>query len=121
MVRRDGTQLWVREKAVKTTRNGRELVDGIFEDVTERRLAQDRLAAAEQRTHDLVEQVPAVLYEELPGSVSETSYVSLQIRELLDVSPETYIEDPSWWLDHLHPDDRDRMVEEADAYATTPG
>ena len=121
MVRRDGTELWVREKAVKTTRDGRELVDGIFEDVTERRLAQDRLAAAEQRTHDLVEQVPAVLYEELPGAASVTSYVSPQIRELLDVSPEAYIEDPNWWLDHLHPDDRDRMVEEADAYLNHPG
>jgi len=121
MVRRDGTELWVREKAVKTTRGGRALVDGIFEDVTERRLAQDRLAAAEQRTHDLVEQVPAVLYEELPGATGMTSYVSPQIRELLDVSPEAYIEDPNWWLDHLHPDDRDRMVEEADEYTTHPG
>ncbi len=121
MVRRDGTELWVREKAVKTTRGGRALVDGIFEDVTERRLAQERLAAAEQRTHDLVEQVPAVLYEELPGATGLTSYVSPQISELLDVSPEVYIEDPNWWLDHLHPDDRDRMVEEADAYRDHPG
>ena len=121
MVRRDGTERWVREKAVKTTREGRALVDGIFEDVTERRLAQERLAAAEQRTHDLVEQVPAVLYEELPGATGETSYVSPQIRELLDVSPETYIEEPTWWVDHLHPEDRDRMVEEADAYTNQPG
>ncbi len=121
LVRRDGTELWVREKAVKTTRDGRMLVDGIFEDVTERRLAQDRLAAAEQRAQDLVEQVPAVLYEELPGSVSVTSYVSPQIRDLLDVSPEAYIEDPNWWLDHLHPEDRDRMIEEADAYLNHSG
>jgi PAS domain S-box-containing protein len=121
VVRRDGAELWLREKAVATTRDGRALVDGIFEDVTERRLAQDRLAAAEQRTHDLVEQVPAVLYEELPGARGVTSFVSPQIRELLDVSPETYMEDPNWWVDHLHPDDRVRMVEEADAYLEHPG
>jgi PAS domain S-box-containing protein len=77
-------------------------------------------AVAQQRMHDLVELVPAVLYEEQPGATGPTSFVSPHIGELLDVSPEDYIADPSWWIDHLHPDDRARMVEDADTYRRNP-
>ena len=115
MVRRDGGESWVREQAAATTRQGHLHVDGIFEDVTDRRLAQDRLAAAEQRTRDLIEQVPAIFYEEEPGAAGVTSYVSPQIMELLGVSPETYVADRNWWIDHLHPEDRDRVLPEDDA------
>jgi PAS domain S-box-containing protein len=112
MVRRDGRVLWVREKAAVTIHRGRMHVDGIFEDVTERRLAQDQLAAAEQRTRHLVEQVPAVFYEERPGVTGARFYVSPQIRQILGVSAEGYIRDERWWVDHLHPEDRDRTVAE---------
>lgn len=112
MVRRDGSVLWVREKAAVTMHEGRTHVDGIFEDVSERRFAQDQLAAAERRIRQLVEQVPAVFYEELPGVTGATFYVSPQIRQIFGVSPEDYIRDERWWVDHLHPDDRDRTVDE---------
>ena len=112
MVRRDGSVLWVREKAAVTMHEGRTHVDGIFEDVSERRFAQDQLAAAERRIRQLVEQVPAVFYEELPGVTGATFYVSPQIRQIFGVPPEDYIRDERWWVDHLHPDDRDRTVDE---------
>jgi PAS domain S-box-containing protein len=112
MVRRDGSVLWVREKAAVTTREGRVHIDGIFEDISERRFAQDQLAAAEQRVRQLVEHVPAVLYEKRPGVTGATFYVSPQIQQILGVSPEDYIQDQRWWVDHLHPDDRDRTVDE---------
>ena len=82
--------------------------------------AQDRLAAAEQRTRELVEQVPAVFYEEEPGPTGMTSYVSPQISELLGVEPSGYIADPNWWADHLHPDDRDRMIDEYEGVLADP-
>jgi PAS domain S-box-containing protein len=112
MVRRDSSVLWVREKAAVTTHEGRTHVDGIFEDVSERRFAQDRLAAAEQRIRHLVEQVPALFYEALPGVAGATLYVSPQILQILGVSPEAYIRDQRWWIEHLHPSDRDRTLEE---------
>lgn len=38
----------------------------------ERRTAQDLLARAEQRTREMVGQVPAIFYEEVPATDGET-------------------------------------------------
>ena len=83
--------------------------DGSLEN-DERRLAQERLAVAEQRTRELVEQVPAIFYEEEAGAEGETVFVSPQIEGILGVSPAEYQRQPDWWSQHLHPDDRDRML-----------
>jgi PAS domain S-box-containing protein len=123
VVRPDGSLLWVREKAVPTVLADTIQVDGIFEDVTERRLAQQRALIAEERMRELVNQVSAVFYEEMPGGPDEpTIYVSPQVEEILGVSVDEYVADPAWWIDHVHPGDRERIVAEFDAQlAGVPG
>lgn len=58
----------------------------------------------------LVEQIPAIVFTALVDSVSTTTYVSSQIEMILDFTPEEFIADPEFWLKHLHPDDRDRIL-----------
>jgi PAS domain S-box-containing protein len=59
---------------------------------------------------DLVEQVPAVLYEAEPGRDGRWLYVSTQLTELIGEEPEAWIADPGAYLARIHPDDRDAVV-----------
>jgi diguanylate cyclase (GGDEF)-like protein/PAS domain S-box-containing protein len=75
----------------------------------------------ERRFQNLVENIPGiVVYLDLvqpddPGS-SLPVYISPQVEDLLGYERAAWLTEDELWLDVLHPDDRDRMVE-ADAQA----
>lgn len=60
----------------------------------------------------LVEQVPAISYTAALDEVSTTLYVSPQIETLLGVTPAKWKSDPDFWRRRLHPEDRDRVIDE---------
>jgi PAS domain S-box-containing protein len=61
----------------------------------------------------LVERVPAIVYID-PVGPEPTSpiYVSPFVEQLLGYSAEVATGDPEWWARALHPDDRERVLEE---------
>jgi PAS domain S-box-containing protein len=61
----------------------------------------------------LVEQVPAVVYIDAVDDVSTALYISPQYERLLGYTAEERMENPMLWVDRLHPDDRDRVLEES--------
>ncbi|MGA7673344.1 MAG: PAS domain S-box protein [Nitrolancea sp.] len=87
-------------------------VIGLVQDVTERKLAEERQQDAEARYRSLVEQVPAVIYIAAIDELSTTVYVSPQMTALLGYTPQEWLADPRSWLNALHPDDRDHMLNE---------
>ena len=104
-----------------TSRTVRDKVDGeareiiaISRDITDRLRTEAGLQEAEHRFRTLVEQVPAVIYtgDDL-GTPGSTRYVSPQIENLLGYAPENFLENPGLWREVLHPEDRDRVLEEA--------
>ena len=90
---------------------------GIFQDITERLQAEKRELAAQQRLRDFFQLAPAVIYRLDPDSwqvLDVTPYVS----ELLGYTIQETLA-PSWWRDHLHPEDKDAAFEaNADLFAT---
>jgi PAS domain S-box-containing protein len=61
----------------------------------------------------LVERVPAIVYVDPAGpEPTSPTYISPFIEELLGYAPELATGDPEWWAQALHPDDRDRVLEE---------
>ena len=104
---KDGTVVWVQDRAVtvRDTRGGRFHWQGFLVDVTARK-------QAEARYRTLVEQLPLVTYIDTPYSIDEAaSYVSPQIEEILGYSLEEWHANPSFFVEHLHPEDRDRVRE----------
>ncbi|MCD4707576.1 MAG: PAS domain-containing protein [Candidatus Sabulitectum sp.] len=81
-------------------------------DITERKMAEKELQKAEKRYRTLVEQMPAVTYIATLNEISTTTFISPQIKAFLGVSPQVYKDNPDYWAQHLHPDDRDRVLEQ---------
>ncbi|MCU0314349.1 MAG: EAL domain-containing protein [Solirubrobacteraceae bacterium] len=71
--------------------------------------------SSEQRFRALVEDLPAITY--IADFVGEfrLRYVSPQLEVLLGISPATWLADEEAWVRALHPDDRERIVAEAEA------
>jgi diguanylate cyclase (GGDEF)-like protein/PAS domain S-box-containing protein len=87
----------------------------IVHDMAERLALQE----AEQRFQDLVERVPAITYVAEPGEDGQWRYVSPQIKVMLGYSPEEWLADPLLWANRVHPDDRERVLEEEARFTST--
>ncbi|HEX5450273.1 MAG TPA: PAS domain S-box protein [Gaiellaceae bacterium] len=82
-------------------------------DVTRRREHEERLIAAEAKYRTLVEQIPLATYVNSTGMPIRTTYMSPQIEEMLGYPVSAWLE-PDFFPTILHPDDRERVLEEVD-------
>ena len=79
--------------------------------------ALQELRGTRAKYQALVEQIPAILYVDLPEQDHETVYISPQIQEILGISVEEYIQGgEEIWLRLLHPEDRGRVLEQHEVY-----
>ena len=78
-------------------------------------VATSSASASGREFQSLVEQIPAVTYiADFVGSF-RLRYVSPQCKAILGFEPEEWVADPDAWVRALHPEDRDRIVTEAEA------
>jgi two-component system, cell cycle sensor histidine kinase and response regulator CckA len=82
----------------------------------EREHSEEELEAAERRYGALVEQLPAITYVAEVGVLGRWHYVSPQIQSILGFSPEEWAADSANWINHIHPDDRDRALAAEDRF-----
>jgi diguanylate cyclase (GGDEF)-like protein/PAS domain S-box-containing protein len=59
----------------------------------------------------LLARVPAIVYIAEPGASGRFQYVSPQIESILGFTPAEWCGDPDLWSKQLHPDDRERVIE----------
>jgi PAS domain S-box-containing protein len=74
--------------------------------------ANEALRKSEAKYRALVEEIPAITYIAAPDETSTTLYVSPQVESLLGLTPADYGADPDIWRQHVHPDDRERVLAE---------
>jgi diguanylate cyclase (GGDEF)-like protein/PAS domain S-box-containing protein len=119
-LRKDGSQVDLMFNA-SPLRDGDGETTGVVviaTDVSDLVAAEERLREAEGRYRILVEQLPAVSYIADPGPEGEWSYVSPQVERMLGFSQEEWIADPTLWARRIHPEDRDRVLEEEERDTT---
>lgn len=106
---RDGALVTVREAAVliRDADGNPAYWQGLIQDLTDRKRAEDELRASEARYRMLVEQVPAVVYEMDPDDERRTLFVNPQVEALFGYSREEWLDQPDIWIELLHPDDRE--------------
>jgi PAS domain S-box-containing protein len=89
-------------------------------DAADRHLAEQALEASEGRYRALMAQVPAIVYTAGMGADATWEYVSPQIETVLGYSAGEWLADRSLWFDAIHPDDRERVLED-ELSLTEPG
>ncbi len=121
---KNGSQVPVEIRAFPIEYSGRMLVLGMACDISERKRAEEQLQArldertaelreANARYRQVVDQVPAVTYICEVGCDGKWQYVSKQTESMFGFTPQEWMAAPSFWIEHVHPDDRNRVrVEE---------
>jgi PAS domain S-box-containing protein len=105
LLRDDGEIVWVRDRAVTVRDASGKPVhwQGFLVDVTARK-------HAEARFRTLAEQLPLITYIDTPYSSDEAAaYVSPQVEDILGYGLDEWESTPTFFVDHLHPDDRERV------------
>ncbi len=78
-------------------------------DISERRQAELALAETQRNYRNLVNSIQGVVWESNPAT-GEFTFVSQQAERLLGYPIESWLLEPDFWADRLHPDDRERVL-----------
>jgi diguanylate cyclase (GGDEF)-like protein/PAS domain S-box-containing protein len=107
----DGTVHWVCDEAATVTdAAGNEVVQGVIYDVTDRKLAEQRLRDAQSRYRTLVEQLPLAIYIDALDEAATSLYNSPKNAEITGYSHDEWIADPDLFAKIIHPDEREEVL-----------
>jgi PAS domain S-box-containing protein len=107
--RKDGTIFPGEISAGTFVSGGRKKVIGAVRDITERKRIEEMLKESQARLHYLLTANPAVIYTcEAAGDYAAT-FVSDNIKIQLGYEPQELVNNPKFWADHVHPEDRPRV------------
>jgi PAS fold. len=78
-------------------------------DIQVRRELREVQTAAQERVARLLSASPAVIYSFVATGEYAPVFVSDNLIDVFGYAPAEYLEDPSFWRDRVHPDDRARV------------
>ena len=82
------------------------------EEVNERKKVEGALMDAEAKYRSLVEKIPVITYAAAIDMTNSMLYLSPRFETILGFSEEEWRANPHIWLEQLHPDDRERVMDE---------
>jgi len=119
IVRPDGSVRWVQQRGELVLEDDVRVTRGTAQDITDRKLAEQRLAEAEERYRTLVEQLPLGTYVRPLDMRKPNIYASPQVEPLLGYPAEAWMTDPDLLAKIVHPDDREHVLSDAAHVRTT--
>ena len=77
-----------------------------IKDITERKNTEVFIERSQARFKSLIDNINVIVWE-YDLETKKTSFISKKIENLLGFSVEEYSESPTFWEDHIHPEDRE--------------
>jgi PAS domain S-box-containing protein len=82
----------------------------VARDITTRKHAEQELAKTRDRLKLLLESTPAIIYSNKVSGDNGATYISENISEQLGYTVREFLADSQFWISHVHPSDRDRVL-----------
>lgn len=110
---KDGSYRWILSQASILYEDGKATrILGTHTDITRIKENESRLRESRERVQHLMEASPTVLYVmRVDGKRVVPSWVSDSITRLFGYTTEEVLY-PLWWSSHLHPEDREKAIQE---------
>ena len=86
----------------------------VTRDITEQRRAEAATSEADQHLADIINSVEGIVWE-ADGATGQATFVSEKAEELLGYPTSRWLSEPDFWENHLHPDDRDKIIATSNA------
>ncbi len=93
-------------RAREVVRANRELAT----EVSERKRAEDELRQITDQLSIILQSLPVICYTSKTKEGVGATYVSNNVAALTGYTPEDFASNPSFWADHIHPDDAPRIL-----------
>ncbi|MEG4453303.1 PAS domain S-box protein [Microcoleus sp. N9_A1] len=109
--KKDGTLFWCRvhTSMFEHPEYGTVYV-AVQEDATELKLAEQALHATTNRLNFLLNYSPVVIFSSKPAGDYGATFISENIKDVLGYESREFLEDSKFWVNHLHPDDVEPVV-----------
>jgi PAS domain S-box-containing protein len=114
---RDGHEIPLSVSYAEFQQDGEQRFIGIMRDISERTRLEDELREREQRFRQLAENIQEVVWMSDPEK-EEMIYANPAYEEIWGRSVESLYEEPTTFLDAVHPEDRDRVEAAVDSQRT---
>ncbi len=108
MLHKDGTYRWIyaRGEFVRDANPTPVRMIGCHVDFTERKSAEEALRRSQRQYEELVTNIDGIVWE-ADARTFRFTFVSQQAERLLGYPPDQWIDDPDFWVKHIHPDDQE--------------
>jgi PAS domain S-box-containing protein len=76
------------------------------QEIAERKRVEEGILLANERLEYLLSSTSAVIYASKTSGDYGAIFVSKNVAQLVGYEPEEFLENPSFWIDHIHPEDK---------------
>jgi len=109
---KSGRRIPVQIKHAVTSVGGRDIIQGLFRDVSEQKQVEEELRHSHNLLNNLSQQVPGALFQSIitPDGRIFTPYSSEKLYDVYELRPDQIRLGNTPIFDRFHPDDRDRVL-----------
>ncbi|HEY9866525.1 MAG TPA: PAS domain S-box protein [Candidatus Obscuribacterales bacterium] len=107
----NGELKWIAEASRPERReNGDIAWQGIMLDVSDRKRTELELRETSDRLNFLLNCSPIVILSCQAEGNYPINFISKNVRDIVGYEPEIFLEDSSFWIEQIHPDDREQVL-----------
>jgi PAS domain S-box-containing protein len=108
----DGSYRWIlsRGVALRNEQGKRVRFAGSHTDITARKRAEEEIRLAREKFESLVHSLHGIVWEADPATF-EMTFISDQVETMLGYPARRWLEEPQFWENSIHPDDRIPTIE----------